>query len=264
MVSTVSIAAMIAAAALSMILPVALFFYYRRRQQLSFKVTAAGMATFVVFAMILERILHTYLLSVNITTQQLLSGTAAYVLYGSLAAGLFEEGGRYVVFRFLLPSRRSWSDGLAFGIGHGGIEAILLGGTTTIQNIIFALSLNAGTLEQSLAGTVPPEIIAGIKATLLTTSPMLFLVSGLERIIALVMQISLSLLVLYGVRTKRIRYLFWAIGLHALFDIPAGLFQKQVLGLFPTEGIMAVFAVLLLYFLHKGKCYFASEQADKS
>lgn len=259
MVSTFSIAAMVAAATLSMLLPIILFFYYRRKEQLSLKVAVAGMATFIIFAMILERILHTYLLTINPTTQQWLSGTAAYVLYGSLAAGLFEEGGRFLVFRFLLKSRRSWSDGLAFGLGHGGIEAILLGGTTTIQNIIFALSLNAGTLEQSLAGTVPPEIIAGIKATLLTTSPFLFLVSGVERMMALIMQISLSLLVLYGVRTERIRYLFWAIGLHALFDIPAGLFQKQVLGLMSTEAILAVFAILLLLLLRKGKHYFTDE-----
>lgn len=259
MVSTLSIAAMAAAAGLSVLLPIILFFYWRRSQQLSLKVAAAGIATFIIFAMILERILHTYLLTINLTTQQWLSGTAAYVLYGSLAAGLFEEGGRYLVFRFLLKNRHSWSDGLAFGLGHGGIEAILLGGTTTIQNIIFALSLNAGTLEQNLTGTVPPEIIAGIKTTLLTTSPFLFLISGVERMMALVMHIALSLLVLYGIRTERIRYLFWAIGLHALFDIPAGLFQKQVLGLMSTEAILAVFAILLLFLLHKGKHYYTDE-----
>lgn len=42
-------------------------------------------------------------------------------------AGLFEEGARYLVYRYLLKKARSWQEALAFGAGHGGIESILLG-----------------------------------------------------------------------------------------------------------------------------------------
>ena len=48
------------------------------------------------------------------------------MIFLGLTAGIFEEIGRYLGFKIALKNNRRWIDGIAFGIGHGGIEAILL------------------------------------------------------------------------------------------------------------------------------------------
>src|SRR4051794_20280934 len=50
-----------------------------------------------------------------------------FLLLSSLTAGLFEETGRWLGYRFLLweATRRT---GTMFGLGHGGLESILLAG----------------------------------------------------------------------------------------------------------------------------------------
>ena len=49
-------------------------------------------------------------------------------LYGGLMAGVFEETGRYVSFKWFLKKETRIQDGLSYGIGHGGIEAMLIVG----------------------------------------------------------------------------------------------------------------------------------------
>ena len=48
------------------------------------------------------------------------------LLFG-LSAGVFEETARYIVYRRWLRKKRSWEEGLMFGAGHGGSEAIIFG-----------------------------------------------------------------------------------------------------------------------------------------
>jgi len=44
----------------------------------------------------------------------------------SFSAGLFEEWGRWFFLRHLARRVRSFREGVMFGLGHGGIEAIVL------------------------------------------------------------------------------------------------------------------------------------------
>jgi uncharacterized membrane protein YhfC len=46
------------------------------------------------------------------------------LLFG-LSAGVFEEIARYIVYRNWLRDVRLWQGGVFFGLGHGGIEAML-------------------------------------------------------------------------------------------------------------------------------------------
>src|SRR3972149_4519073 len=43
-------------------------------------------------------------------------------------AGLSEEIARYAAYRWFIKSARTWRQALMFGAGHGGAEAIILGG----------------------------------------------------------------------------------------------------------------------------------------
>ena len=48
-----------------------------------------------------------------------------YYLFSALLSGVFEETGRYIVFRFAMPGYDRKSDCVSYGIGHGAAEVIL-------------------------------------------------------------------------------------------------------------------------------------------
>src|SRR5699024_10761872 len=66
-----------------------------------------GAGIFFVFAQVLEAILHQVVFFVDIFTTNWLQNPLVYAIYASLAAGVFEEIGRFIGFRFLLKKFRS-------------------------------------------------------------------------------------------------------------------------------------------------------------
>lgn len=155
----------------------------------------------------------------------------AALLFG-LSAGVFEEVTRYL-FYYFRRSMRDWDEGLMFGAGWGGIEAILLGllAATTVINVYIyqnGLLQNFMTAEE-LAGSAE-AIAAGMAQIeeLVNSPPWYFLLGAVERVIALVLHLSLSILVLQAFVRKNIIWLFAAIGWHTLVDAVAvvGLLQE--------------------------------------
>ena len=150
---------------------------------------------------------------------------------GCLLAGVFEEVGRYLAFRFLLKRYTNRRDAVTYGIGHGGIEAILVLGLTAINNIAIAQLVNSGSIEtitNGLTGVQLDQVQAQIAAVASFGAANLLL--GLaERAIAMTLHISLSVVVFRAVRQRKAGYLGLAVALHALFDVPAALFQCGVL-----------------------------------
>ena len=68
------------------------------------------------------------------TIAPFLENPYVFAIYGGLTAGIFEELGRFVAFFFLLKKYLDYKDGFAYGIGHGGIESILVGGILCASN----------------------------------------------------------------------------------------------------------------------------------
>ena len=164
-------------------------------------------------------------------SQYVLTHAWAYTLIGCLLAGVFEEVGRYLAFRFLLKRYTNRRDAVTYGIGHGGIEAILVLGLTAINNIAIAQLVNSGSIEtitNGLTGAQLDQVQAQIAAVASFGAANLLL--GLaERAIAMTLHISLSVVVFRAVRQRKAGYLGLAVALHALFDVPAALFQCGVL-----------------------------------
>lgn len=138
-----------------------------------------------------------------------------YGLFLGLTAGLAEETARWIAMRYFLKGKDSLQHGLAFGLGHGGIEAMLLVGPNMIAGAVMAL---AGQ------GELFPADGADI------------LVGAAERIFAMAFHVGASLLVMYGVREKKgFRYWALAVALHTLLDAAAvilpGVFGAGVWGI---------------------------------
>ncbi len=210
--------------------PVALALVCGRRRKSAWRAVGMGAACFLLFVLVLEGGFN-YIVA-NMLFPALLQKPAVRILYGALAAGLFEEGARLFGLRTLCRRDPAAMTGFAYGVGHGGLEAVYIGGLGMLNNLVTAAMLNGSGAESLLAG-VPAEqqALAESQLSALCALPAAtFLASGLERMTALALHIALSVLV-WMVVTKRLPAWGWAAAvlLHAGADIPAGLYQTGIL-----------------------------------
>jgi len=172
---------------------------------------------------------------------------ALYIYLGiaipSLTAGVFEEGARWLAFRFLAKDHRL-ENGLMYGAGHGGIESILLVGipvlSTAITAYFYPLSFTAAQLD-AIAAT--PAWMAFI---------------GLwERLAAISFHIGMSVLVLESFRQKQPFYVGAAMAAHFFFNFSA-IYASQW-GVLASEAVASVWGIIsLLYVWTTWKSYKAA------
>ncbi|CAE6826419.1 hypothetical protein R69658_06091 [Paraburkholderia aspalathi] len=232
-------------------LPFLIYRRLRRPLALNPRDAITGIAVFALFAMVIERALNDYVLHRNEATATFLSNPVAFVVYGALAAGICEEVGRFIGMRLLLKraaakSAAGTGDGtaLTYGLGHGGAEAWLVGVLVQIQWILFAIFENRGELDGYLSN-LPTDSVMRIHLILASLTPQTAGIFALERVAALVFQIGLSVLMWRGLRAGWRGILPLAIVLHALVDVPAALFQAQLVPLAAVDGVYAVGAVIV-------------------
>ena len=246
-------------AAISFLLPVVFLIVWKIKKHVKLLPAFLGALMFFVFAICFEGLCHQFFLYEESAIQQFITGNAAaYVLYAGLAAGIFEETGRLFAFKFFMRSSEGKEDAITYGAGHGGIEAVLIVGLTMISNLAIILTVNSIGAEAYLAnftGDMAITMQASLNS-LYSAEPFIFLLSGLERIFAFVLQISLSVLVFFAVKRKGKFYLFpLAILLHAVVDIYAVTYSVGIIGnVFVIEAgvCLLTFAVAFLaYRLYK-------------
>ena len=158
-----------------------------------------------------------------------------------LSAGVFEEGARYLVLRFWAKEARSWRNGVLFGAGHGGAEAIILG-------ILVLVTYIAGLVLRStdLSALVPTSQmeLAQQQITAYWSVPWYdSLLGALERVFAIALHLALSVMVMQVFIQKKIRWLFLAILYHAVVD-GAAVFLLPSIGIYWTEVLVGAFAIL--------------------
>ncbi|MCZ8522034.1 MULTISPECIES: YhfC family intramembrane metalloprotease [Paenibacillus] len=261
MVNQSSITAMIVQVILGIVIIVSLLVYYRRTLHISYRAVGVGILIFIVFSQILEQALHVYMFSGNQTTGAWLTNPWMTAVYGGLAAAIFENAGRWLGFSYLLKNRQERKDGIAVGIGHGGIEILLISVLLGIGGIALASMINTGTFEQLLRAEATPEQLAlfqGFKDRMIHATPGEYWLGAFERIPAMGIQIALSVTVLYGIRARRAVYLLYAVGAHAFIDFFAGLYQGKVLPLWAVEGIVWTAGIGAVIVIVKSKGWFAN------
>ena len=106
-------------------IPIAGAIYFWRRKDGTFLTFLAGVAGFVVSQQVLRIPLLNLLREKTMWYSMMpYRSSVGYFLFMGLTAGIFEETARWICFKFLRKNRVSWIEGLAYGLGHGGIEAI--------------------------------------------------------------------------------------------------------------------------------------------
>lgn len=246
MVPVSSLIMMAANAFLGIAVPVCLAVYLVRKHRAKLSSILIGAGTFILFALVLESILHQLVLK-GPHGSDILGNTLLYAIYGGLAAGVFEETGRFLSMKFLMKKEPSKPlPGIAYGVGHGGAEMLIIFGITMINNLVISALINSGQADAIFA-KVPEEAAGQLQAQLdqLQTLGAGTLLIGLwERFSALILHLGLSMLVWVAVR-KGGKWLWLfpaAIVLHAIVDAGAVLLQKSA-GLVPLELIVMAEAI---------------------
>lgn len=166
----------------------------------------------------------------------------------AFTAGLFELVGRFAVAK-LMEKNLSYHRSLAAGLGHGGIEAVLIVGITYLNNLLYIFMINSGTFDAMVAQAaqtgVDVSALLLVKESLISTSPVLFFLGGFERILTMIVHTAMTLLVCYGVHTgKALKYSLLCLGLHTFIDLTAGISLLTEKGLSQGTVYCIIYAIL--------------------
>jgi len=259
MVSIFTILALCFTLLACLVFPIVLCIVFMKKNRPGVLPLIIGIAVFILFALVLEQLTHyLFLYTIPATKTLLANNVWVYAVYGALAAGIFEEGGRFLAFRFVLTKTREWKHGILYGIGHGGIEAVLVAAPSAINYLAYALMINTGSFDAIINSSpkATADLLLSAKTTLLAESSWVFALSGIERICAISIQIALSVLICYAVYKKKYILVGLAVLLHAVVDFPAALAQKGVIPALAVEGYVVVCAVVALIFILRSRKLF--------
>ncbi len=246
MITSSQYTAMILFALLGIIIPCLLpVLINRKYMKIKLAPFFAGAGVFFLFVLILEKLMHLYFLKTNDYTKSLLENPWIYATYGCMAAALFEETGRLIIFKFILKKYHSPSDGIAYGLGHGGIEFLLVGGIQAVSVLVMAVLINHGGFEAMLSiKNIPSTQIKEIKDSIFAIDFTNVMMGLSERCMALMMQIGMTMMVFYGVVSGKYKYYFFAILFHASVDFFGVLAQKGIISrVWIVELIIIPFAI---------------------
>jgi uncharacterized membrane protein YhfC len=164
-------------------------------------------------------------------------------LFLGLSAGVFEETARYLVMRFWAKDVRTWGRGLMLGAGHGGIEAILLGGSLLLNAFVLGTINQGGT-----SSLVPAEQLTLVETqveAMLAAPLSLIMLGPLERVFALCAHLAMSLMVMQVFVRRQIGWLGLAILWHTLLNAIA-VFAVITWNPYITEALIGIVALLSL------------------
>lgn len=218
--SPLLIATFILAGTFNVVFPIFLGWYIIRKRRTSWKLFGIGILTFIG-----SQVLHIPLLSVlttgfkNGSLPAISPAFAPYfnaILLG-LLAGLFEESARWVGFKLLKKQGASMGAALTLGAGHGGIEAIITG-LTVLVTLVSMLSLQAVGTANLPVSADQLQLAQQQMQTYFSTPWHLPLAGAVERVSALALHLTLSLMVWLSFARRKPLWFWGAVLYHAVVD----------------------------------------------
>lgn len=240
--------------------PILLAIWVRRTYRTRWRYFGFGAAVFFVSQMI-TRIpliqLVQYLIAEAIKRSKGL--LVAWIGIAAFTAGLFEEVGRYLGYRlFWRAKEKTWESAVMYGVGHGGLESMLLIAGLSVLGLINTVALSTMDLSTLNLGAEKLKQIEEARALVKSMPAWAPLMGGLERVLTLPIQISFSVIVLQCFRGAGLRALWLAIGYHGLvnfvgaavahFSEASTRFGWRTVA---VEALVAAFAVISLVIIRR-------------
>lgn len=242
-------------------IPVVFLVFWRRNHkgQTNFSYLIAGALGFIVSARVLELGVHYFcILADNPVSRFITGNTFAYVLYGTLMAGVFEECGRYVVLKYIMKKNRTRENSVMYGIGHGGIEILAVLLPSMITYLLIAVLFSSGKVDVALSTLkITEETAAAALPSVRAAASFNFALMAMnvvERVFAMLLHIGLTVIVFHGVVNSKAVFLPLAILLHMLMDTFPALYQRGVLPLWSVEvwaALCTAVVVLIAFKLYR-------------
>jgi len=167
-------------------------------------------------------------------------------------AALFEEIGRYIGYRWLMKrEEKTWNKAVMYGLGHGGLESMVVISGRALVSLVNILVLSTGKLAAlpTAQHAQALQLLATVNA-----QPVWYPLLALwERLWTVPMHIALSVIVLQVFRRGQMRWLWLAMLAHFLIDFTA-VAIPQVLGArydatLIVEGVVGIFGLLALWII---------------
>ena len=249
-----SIPSLVITVILMIAIPVVFFICWRRRhkQQTNISYLIAGALGFIVSARVLELGVHYLCIIADNPVSRFINGsTAAYVLYGTIMAGVFEECGRHIVLKYVMKKHRIHENAVLYGIGHGGIEILAVILPAMITYLVVAVMFSNGSASEALnALKITEDTAAAALPTIQAVASFdygMMAMNVLERLFAMLLHIGLTVIVFYGVKNAKKGFLPLAIFLHMLMDTFPALYQRGVVPLWSVEIWAALWTAIIVF-----------------
>lgn len=249
-----SIPALAVTVLLMIAIPVIFFLYWhgKHKKQTKIGYLIAGAVGFLVSARVLELGVHYICILADNPVSRFINGsTLAFVLYGTVMAGVFEECGRHIILKYIMKKNRTRENAVLYGIGHGGIEILAVILPSMILYLVIAVLFSQGNVEEALnqlkiteetaAAALPSVQAAAVFDYALMT------MNVMERLFALLLHIGLTVIVFYGVISAKKVFLPLAILLHMAMDTFPALYQRGAVPLWSVEIWAALWTAVVVF-----------------
>ncbi len=255
MVSNFTIIALLTTSLICLLFPAIITYFVRKKQRGYFGPIIVGAISFFVFQVVFRiPIVNTVLPTFSWFNEDNILAVAFTL---ALSAALFETVGRWFTMKFLLRDRKSFNTGVLHGVGHGATEAMLLVGINFFIYSLFALQLNSSGVDEFITqfSGQSEEVIKSMNELvdiITNQSAWLFLLSGYERVMAMIVHIGLSLVVMQGfMKNEVFKYSLFAFAAHFALDFGVILIPALITNVLVVEGYVTVFAIALAIYVFK-------------
>lgn len=227
-------------------LPVTLAVLIIKKWKVSWLVVLTGVLTFIG-----SQVVHLPILSLpallqkfglNITLPQYWP-IGLYALYLGILAGLCEETARWVGYKLLKSKAASYKSAFGLGIGHGGVESVIVG-VLVLTNVLAFVLTTPEAMQAGGASVEATRAYAAQSEQFWAIPWHLPLAGAVERVTAVSAHLLMSVMVWKAVKQRSWLWYLLAVGYHALLDWAAS--YMSLMGTFSNWEIEAALLPLLV------------------
>lgn len=149
-----------------------------------------------------------------------------FYIWQAVLAGVFEEGGRYLIFRYAIPNHQKYEDAISYSIGHCGLESFAVNGITDgisivlignfVVGLVYCMQGYTPLTENGLTPEEAENLIMNIAGIGIPDSVMM----AVNAVGSFFLQAALSVLVFTTVhQSASKKWLLIAFAIHVMADI---------------------------------------------